>query len=97
MRTPFSSLLLASSIGLAMAAPASAVDRDHEKSVEARGFCAAQGRDGDAETLRKCCKNMVPTQARQADWDRYTEVCMKARPPRSERGDDASAASADTD
>ena len=64
------------------AVPAIGQDRDHQKSVEARGICAAQGRDGDAETLRKCCKNTVPTQGRQADWDRYTEVCMKAKPAR---------------
>ena len=68
-------------LGLGLAQPAAGVDRDHQKSIEARGHCAQQGRDGDADTLRKCCKNMVPTQARQADWDCYTEVCMKARVP----------------
>ena len=92
MRFPSTLAVLSVALGLILAAPSGAVDRDHQKSIEARGYCAQQGRDGDAETLRKCCKNTVPTQARQADWDRYTEVCMKARPA-AQRGQAAPTAS----
>ena len=87
MRKSSLCILLSAAFGLILSMPAGAVDRDHQKSIEARALCAKQGRDGDAETLRKCCKNMVPTQARQADWDRYTEVCMKARPAAKRAGD----------
>lgn len=87
MRFPSTLAVLSVALGLILAAPSGAVDRDHQKSIEARGYCAQQGRDGDAETLRKCCKNMVPTQARQADWDKYTEVCMKAKPAAKRAGD----------
>ena len=89
MRSTIPALTATLLLGLAVPGAVPAQDRDHQKSIEARGYCAQQGRDGDAETLRKCCKNMVPTQARQADWDRYTEVCMKARVPAAKRGDAA--------
>ena len=69
----------------AVAVPESAYPRPAEGEFSVMTFNLNQyallDRDGDADTLRKCCKNMVPTQARQADWDRYTEVCMKARVP----------------
>ena len=81
MRTSYV-VVVVSLLAVASSLPAVAQDRDHQKSIEARQSCAQQGRDGDAETLRKCCKNTVPTQARQADWDRYTNVCMKAKPGR---------------
>lgn len=55
-----------------------AVDRDHARSVEAGAQCVRAGQADSAERLHRCCKSTVPTQARQADWDRYTAVCEKA-------------------
>lgn len=61
-------------------------DRDAERSVAARAVCERLGLAGDREKLRACCGNNVPTQARQADLDKYTAICMNApvkpAPPR---------------
>ena len=78
---------------LPLSSTATAVDRDHQKSIEARASCAKQGRDGDAESLRKCYKNTVPTQARQADWDRYTQVCVNAKPAKADAASSGDATS----
>ena len=77
MRLPLLSLTL-SALLLPLALPAQAGDRDHQRSVEEGARCVAAGEARDAERLRRCCKSNVPTQARQADWDRYTEVCINA-------------------
>ena len=55
-----------------------AADRDHARSVEAGAQCVRAGQADSQERLHRCCKSTVPTQARQADWDRYTAVCEKA-------------------
>ena len=93
MRKSSLCILLSAAFGLILSMPAGAVDRDHQKSIEARALCAKQGRDGDAETLRKCCKNTVPTQARQADWDRYTQVCVNAKPAKADAASSGDATS----
>ena len=70
---------LSATLSCLLALPAAhAADRDHARSVEAGATCVAAGEARDAERLRRCCKSNVPTQARQADWDRYTQVCLDA-------------------
>ena len=69
--------LTAAFVAVAGAAAAAGEDKDAVRSLEARKTCDKQGLAGDRKKLEACCRNNVPTQARQADWDRYTAICMK--------------------
>lgn len=69
--------LAAALLAIAGTAAAAGEDKDAVRSLEARKTCDKLGHSGDRKKLEACCRNNVPTQARQADWDRYTAICMK--------------------